>query len=354
MSDKKILLVNNGYPTTCYPEYTTYIREIAECLSKAGFNVETLVIEYHKETSSIYKLCKYLRYWYCCIFKRGTYDFIYINHLPYAWPIAFNPFLRRKNTIIHWHGNDLAGKSILSLTSSFFLKKFINNSINIVPSQYFSILLREKYPHLKHNIHISPSGGIDTVLLSTDVKPHKDITIGFASALISEKGADMLIYLSENKHEIEAGTGRSITFNIINYGKASKYYIDRMQQADKNCCKVFDRMNKREMPDFYNSIDLLVFPSLHESLGLAALEAISCGVPVVAHNVCAFPEFIKPGVSGELVDLKNSGNEQNRAFLEAVVKVINNIESYTPRMVVETNYSKDSVTSFYRNLFENL
>ena len=354
MSDKRILIVNNGYPTNYYPDYTAYIRDITECLSKAGFNVETLVIEYHKETSSFYKLRKYLQYWYCCISKRGTYDSIYINHFPYAWPIAFNTFLRRKKTIIHWHGEDLAGKSFLSLISSRFLKKFINNSINIVPSQYFSTLLQKKYPNLRHNIYISPSGGVDTVLFSADAPPRKDIKIGFASALNAEKGADTLIYLSEHKHEIESATGRAITFQIINYGKESGYYIDRMLQTDRSSCKVFNRMNKREMPSFYKTIDLLIFPSLREGLGLVALEAMSCGVPVVAHNVCAFPEFIKTGVSGELVELFDTETEQNRAFLDVVVKTINNIESYSPRQIVEANYSKAAVTDFYRQLFETL
>ena len=354
MSDKKILIVNNGYPTNYYPDYTTYIRDITECLYKAGFNVETLVIEYHKETSSFYKLRKYLQYWFSCISRRGTYDSIYINHFPYAWPIVFNPFLRRKNTIIHWHGDDLAGKSFLSLISSRFLKKFISNSINIVPSQYFSNLLQKKYPNLKYKIHISPSGGVDTVLFSAAAKPRKDVKIGFASALTAEKGADTLVYLSEHKHEIESPTGSAITFHIINYGKESGYYIDRMLQTDRSSCKIFNRMNKREMPSFYQTIDLLVFPSLREGLGLAALEAMSCGVPVVAHNVCAFPEYVKPGVSGELVELFDNETEQNQAFLDAVVKTINNIESYSPRQIVEANYSKAAVTDFYRNLFETL
>lgn len=354
MSDKKILIVNNGYPTNYYPDYTTYIRDITECLSKAGFNVETLVIEYHKETSSFYKLRKYLQYWFSCISRRGTYDFIYINHFPYAWPIVFNPFLRRKNTIIHWHGDDLAGKSFLSLISSRFLKKFISNSINIVPSQYFSTLLEKKYPNLKYKIHISPSGGVDTALFSAAAKPRKDVKIGFASALTAEKGADTLVYLIEHKHEIESATGSAIAFHIINYGKESGYYIDRMLQTDRRSCKVFNRMNKREMPSFYQTIDLLVFPSLREGLGLAALEAMSCGVPVIAHNVCAFPEYVKPGVSGELVELFDTETEQNQAFLDAVVRTINNIESYSPRQVVEANYSKAAVTDFYRNLFETL
>ncbi|MDE7460957.1 MAG: glycosyltransferase family 4 protein [Paramuribaculum sp.] len=354
MSDKKILIVNNGYPTNYNADYTAYIRDIAECVSRAGYNVETLVIEYDKKISPIYKLHKYLQFWYFCITKCGYYDYIYINHLPYVWPIALNPFLRTKDSIIHWHGNDLVGKSIPSVITLALLKRFINNSINIVPSKYFSTLLKKKYPHLKHKIHVSPSGGVNTELFSADTTPHKDFKIGFASTLTSDKGADILMHLIEHKHEIEIATGRKITFHIINYGRDAEYYMGRMQQTDMSCCKVFDRRDKSQMPSFYNSTDLIVFPSIRESLGLAALEAMSCGVPVVAHNICAFPEYIKPGVSGELVELCTSEQEQNRAFLTAVVKAIKNIETYTPRQVVEANYSQTSVISFYRKLFEDL
>lgn len=351
---KNVLLINNGYPSECYPEYTSYIRSIEKCIIDSGQGVDRLVIRFDRPITTIYKLYKYILFWLKCLNTRTASDTVYINHLPFAWTLILNPFIRKKRRIIHWHGNDLVGKSILSLTSSLFLKKFINNSINIVPSQYFSIQLRKKYPNLKYNIYISPSGGVDTVLFSADAKPRKDVKIGFASALTAEKGADTLVYLIEHKHEIESATGRAITFHIINYGKESGYYIERMLQIDRSSCKVFNRMNKRVMPSFYQTIDLLVFPSPRESLGLAALEAMSCGVPVVAHNVCAFPEYVKPGVSGELVELFDTETEQNQAFLTAVVKAIKNIESYTPRKVVEANYSQASVTSFYRQLFETL
>ena len=143
MSDKKILIVNNGYPTNYNADYTAYIRDMSECLSKAGFNIETLIIEYNQKISSIYKLYKYLKYWHFCMTKCGYYDYVYINHLPYAWPIALNPLLKKMNTIIHWHGNDLVGKSILAVLTLPFLKRFINNSINIVPSKYFSTQLEK-------------------------------------------------------------------------------------------------------------------------------------------------------------------------------------------------------------------
>lgn len=353
---KNVLLINNGYPSQRNPEYTSYIRSIEECIIASGREVDKLVIRFERTATPVYKLYKHILFWFKCLTIRSTCDTIYVNHFPYACPLIFNPFMRKKRLIVHWHGGDLVVKSIPAVFTYFFLKRFINNSINIVPSGYFLTQLKKKYPRIKHKVYISPSGGVDTVLFSEHAKPHNDITIGFASALTPEKGADTLIYLIEHKHEIESATGRAVTFQVINYGNQAAYYIDRIQRAGTDSCRVLSRMNKTQMPAFYQKIDLLVFPSkrLGESLGLAALEAMSCGVPVVAHNMCAFPEYIKPGVSGELVELKTSETDQYRAYLDAVVKAINKIETYTPRQVVEDNYSQNSVISFYRNFFEGL
>ena len=46
--------------------------------------------------------------------------------------------------------------------------------------------------------------------------------------------------------------------------------------------------------------DLFLLPSAEESFGLAALEAMACGVPVVASRVGGVPEVIEHGESGYL------------------------------------------------------
>jgi N-acetyl-alpha-D-glucosaminyl L-malate synthase BshA len=48
--------------------------------------------------------------------------------------------------------------------------------------------------------------------------------------------------------------------------------------------------------------DIFLLPSDHESFGLVALEAMSCGVPVVATRVGGMPEVIADGVNGYLCD----------------------------------------------------
>lgn len=54
------------------------------------------------------------------------------------------------------------------------------------------------------------------------------------------------------------------------------------------------------IPQLISQADVLLLPSELESFGLAALEAMACGVPPVATNVGGVPELIEDGVTGFL------------------------------------------------------
>jgi D-inositol-3-phosphate glycosyltransferase len=55
------------------------------------------------------------------------------------------------------------------------------------------------------------------------------------------------------------------------------------------------------LPLFYNAADVCVVPSHYESFGLVAVEAMACGVPVVASRVGGLTGTVKDGEIGYLV-----------------------------------------------------
>lgn len=78
-----------------------------------------------------------------------------------------------------------------------------------------------------------------------------------------------------------------------------------------NICNDIRFLGKQEQIDEIFSItDLFLLPSQYESFGLAALEAMACGVPVISTNAGGLPEI---NIHGETGFLSNVGDVDDMA-----------------------------------------
>src|SRR5690606_39848917 len=69
--------------------------------------------------------------------------------------------------------------------------------------------------------------------------------------------------------------------------------------------KVIFLGNSNEVDKILCFTDLFILPSEKESFGLAALEAMACGVPVISSNTGGLHEVYIQGVRGLLSDVGN-------------------------------------------------
>jgi D-inositol-3-phosphate glycosyltransferase len=58
---------------------------------------------------------------------------------------------------------------------------------------------------------------------------------------------------------------------------------------------------QHELPAIYSAADVTVVPSYHESFGLAAVESLACGTPVVATRAGGLMTVVRDGETGYLV-----------------------------------------------------
>jgi D-inositol-3-phosphate glycosyltransferase len=65
--------------------------------------------------------------------------------------------------------------------------------------------------------------------------------------------------------------------------------------------RLLGQVDPDDMPKWYRSADLLVCPPWYEPFGLTPLEAMACGVPVVATAVGGFADTVVDGLTGDLV-----------------------------------------------------
>ncbi len=134
----------------------------------------------------------------------------------------------------------------------------------------------------------------------------KGKVIGFCGRFGYEKHLEDLIEVSDRFD------GQIL---IAGKGPAARYY-KKMAKGRENV-KFLGFLSREELLGFYSSLDLFIFPSLAETQGLVALEAMSCGVPVVGANALALKDTIKDGRVGFLYqqgDLEDLLDKINKAY----------------------------------------
>jgi D-inositol-3-phosphate glycosyltransferase len=67
------------------------------------------------------------------------------------------------------------------------------------------------------------------------------------------------------------------------------------------------RIEQSDLPPYYSAADVLVIPSRYESFGLAGLESLACGTPVVSTPVGAVDDILGKDLSGVAISGETPG-----------------------------------------------
>lgn len=166
----------------------------------------------------------------------------------------------------------------------------------------------------------------------------KEIKVLFSGNLTPRKGVQWLLPIIERLDE------RIVIYYTSGLRKSSAL-------VGHPRLRPLGRIPHEKMPDVYREMDILLFPSVREGFGLAAVEAMACGLPVVATNGSALPEIITDGQGGYLCPLGNVDVFADAIHTLAENSVLRQNMGNFNRTVVETRFTLNRMLDEYRTLF---
>jgi glycosyltransferase involved in cell wall biosynthesis len=180
------------------------------------------------------------------------------------------------------------------------------------------------------------------------------LMIGIVGRFGAHKGHMALIEALELLLESRAKTGMNVHLVVAGDGGAIRdQVVERMRNSIQQ-----DRIHwvgHRDDPEaIYPTLDLMVFPSSHEGLSNALLEAMACGVPVLGADACGNDEVIVDGVNGWLRDL-GTAHSIAREISEIFTKPIKlKSAGLAARRTVVNGFSVEAMADGYRHLYERV
>lgn len=283
-----------------------------------------------------------------------------ILHVHYAIPHATSAYLAKQllgtvtpRVITTLHGTDI---TLVGRDPSYFkIVKFsieqscgvtsVSRSLCEQTHQYFNL---QKHIEIIYNFFI----------------PHQEL-IGnkpLRSKYVSE-GEKLLIHSSnyrtvkrvEDVVRIFAEVLKKIPSKLLLLGSGPGLDEIRKMVVGLNLEKsVYFVGKSRQVDPFIASSDLFLLPSSQESFGLAALEAMAYGIPVVASNVGGLPELITSGETGFLEAVGDY-----KAMAEDAVRLLGDNKLYekmsrNAQEVARTQYSVEKILPQYVGYYERV
>ena len=315
---------------TCYPTYGgsgVIATELGKELALRGHKVHFISyalpfrlnryidnIVFHEVETSSYPLFEFPLYSLALASKMievAEYEDLDVLHVHYAIPHATSAWLAKQiiktkkdlKIITTLHGTDI---TLVGLEPSFLpLVKFSIEQSDGVTS--VSRFLKEKtitnYSCHKH-IEVIPNF-VDTNIY----KPNNETEF---KNRIAPGGEKVLVHTS-NFRVVKRVTDTIKIFEKVQKEIPAKLLLvgdgpDR-SECERLCrqlelCDNVKFLGKQEaLVEILTASDIFLIPSQSESFGLAALEAMACGLPVISSSVGGLPELVRHNESGFIAEI---------------------------------------------------
>ena len=127
-----------------------------------------------------------------------------------------------------------------------------------------------------------------------------DKVLLYVGRIESLKGVELLVHTAA-----QLDTCEPVRVLVVGDDNGQDRELDRLRDLAEtlqveDSFQFVGRVAQEELPVYYSAADVCVVPSFYESFGLAALESMACGTPVVASRVGGLSTVIQHGSTGYL------------------------------------------------------
>lgn len=214
---------------------------------------------------------------------------------------------RRQGTVVmytchgfHFHNSSSKKNWLLYYPAEKFLSRFCDYIVTINKEDFN----RAKTFHCK-NVRYIPSVGVDInrikALKINKAEKRKEIGVPEEKILVISAGE----LIERKNHEVIIRALGKLQDPDIYYAIAGKGpLLDRLKQVASEV-GISDRVLflgfRTDVFELYHAADISAFPSKIEGLGLAGVEAMAAGIPLVSSNVHGILDYVIDGKTGYAV-----------------------------------------------------
>jgi glycosyltransferase involved in cell wall biosynthesis len=170
--------------------------------------------------------------------------------------------------------------------------------------------------------------------------PHTPFRLLYAGNWSARKGTDLL-------SPIMAELGSEFELRYT----ADRADAHRRNSLPPNCQCISRATSAEKMAALYQDADALLFPSRMEGLPLAVIEAMACGLPVIAARASSLPEAVEDRITGLLC----SPNDV-QAFIDAARTLASSEHQWRAmreagRARAESEFDMDAMVNAYIEVY---
>lgn len=194
---------------------------------------------------------------------------------------------------------------------------------------------------------------VDTETFRPNDSKKMDNLILSVGRIIPEKGLDVLLKamfnLKTRTQVVIIGTAENDS-----YFSGIQHLIQRINDRTEHKVSYLGPIHGNALIDWYQKATIFAAPARKEHFGIANIEALACGTPVVASAVGGVPDVVKDGFDGVLVP-----PDQSLALASALETLLENKklrESYgrNGRMMAEKFFSWNTVLEKVVRIYKKL